>query len=365
MIQRRRGLDGAAATVLAACLGAACGHSGHQTIEVKGAGHRHAGAESFEFLSETYTVDKLYRSMMGPSSKKLVTLLPKEEPRELLWVTGFDAVMVGADGETPMPQEFMCHSNFSVQRTGPQKAYVRLFTLSQGQLSVRFPAGFGIPVMSDEVYSVETQVLNLNYPEGTREVRHSVEVDYVRDRNVERPYKPLFVTHGYVLVTLEEEPVTFGVENPDALLAEACCLPGDAASTDSLKRDEAGNRFSGHFVVPVGRHEYRTLVTEQMGLKYDTAMHQAAIHLHPFAESLELYDMTADRSVYKSQARGFDDKIGLEHVDEYSSEEGLPLFRDHQYQLIAVYDNTSGEPQDSMAVMLMYLHYRDWRPPTE
>lgn len=345
---------GAAGAALALVTG--CGQAGSASV---------AGGESYEFLSETYTVDKIHRSMMGPSSKKLVTLVPKEEPPELLWVTGFDAVMVGPDGATPMPQEFMCHSNFSVQRTGPQKAYVRLFTLSQGQLSIRFPPGFGLPLMSDEVFSIETQVLNLNYPEGTRQVRHSIDIEFVRDRSLERPFKPLFVTHGYLMVTLEDQPVAYGVEQPDPLQAQACCLPGQPATTDGMRRDDAGNRFSGHFIVPEGRHEYRTLVTEQMKLEYDTTMHQVAIHLHPFAESLELYDLTAQRSVYKSRARGFDNKIGLEHVDDFSSEEGLPLYRDHEYQLIAVYDNTSGELQDAMGLMLMYLHYRDWRPPTE
>ena len=349
----RPALAAGAALLLAASLGCS-----------RAEGRGHANEESFEFTSEVYTVDRIYRSMMGPSSKALVTLVPEEEPRQLLWITGFDAVMVGADGETPMPQEFMCHSNFSVQRTGPQRAYVRLFTLSQGQLSVKFPPGFGIPVMSDEIYSLETQVLNLNHPEGTRQVRHSIDVDFVRDAKRDRPYKPLYVTHGYVMVTLEDQPVLFGAAE-DEELAHASCLPGAPASKDSLKKDAAGNRFSGHFVVPVGRHEYRTLVTEQMGLEYDTTLHHVAVHLHPFAQSLELRDITADRTVYKSTARGFDDVIGLEHVDEFSSEEGLPLFRDHEYEMIAIYDNTSGEPQDSMAVMLMYLHYRDWKPPVQ
>ena len=46
--------------------------------------------------------------------------------------------------------------------------------------------------------------------------------------------------------------------------------------------------FSGHWVVPPGRQENRTLVTEWLNLRFDTTVHYIAVHLHPFAESLEL-----------------------------------------------------------------------------
>ncbi len=31
------------------------------------------------------------------------------------------------------------------------------------------------------------------------------------------------------------------------------------------------------------------------------------------------------------------------------------MFKDHQYELVSIYDNTSSEDQTSMAVMLLYL----------
>ncbi len=42
-------------------------------------------------------------------------------------------------------------------------------------------------------------------------------------------------------------------------------------------------------------------------------------------------------------------------MDYYSSEEGIPVFADHEYELVSVYDNSSGKPQDSMAVMYIYM----------
>ena len=42
-------------------------------------------------------------------------------------------------------------------------------------------------------------------------------------------------------------------------------------------------------------------------------------------------------------------------VEYFSSAEGVPLHKDHEYEMVSIYENTSGEEQDSMAVMYMYL----------
>src|SRR5665213_1268508 len=62
------------------------------------------------FLSPVYSIDKIYRSMEGPTSTQQVYLLDAPQP-ELLWITGFRTEMMGEDGETPSKPEFMCHVN--------------------------------------------------------------------------------------------------------------------------------------------------------------------------------------------------------------------------------------------------------------
>ena len=124
--------------------------------------------------------------------------------------------------------------------------------------------------------------------------------------------------------------------------------------------DPFGKKFSGHWEVPPGKQINHTNVTAYLNIPFDTRVHYIAVHLHPFAESLELRDITANKSVYTSYARNRNDKIGLEHVDYYSSVEGMPVYRDHQYELVTVYNNTSGEMQDSMAVMFLYLYDREY-----
>ena len=42
-------------------------------------------------------------------------------------------------------------------------------------------------------------------------------------------------------------------------------------------------------------------------------------------------------------------------MQSLASIDGIPVYADHQYEQVSVYDNTSGEPQDAMAVMYLYL----------
>lgn len=328
-----------------------------------------------EILSPVYEVDRIYKSMQGPQSSEQFHLgaaktAPPKTP-ELKWITGFKAVMVGADGETAMPQEFMCHSNLDFDPTahnetfGHQKQISgRLFTLSQGQLEVKLPEGFGIPIMSSEALSLTTQVLNLNHEVADFDVRHKVDVDYVRDRDAKVAMKPLFMTGVYGLQLLEGDAPYFGVERPDEAQHGTGCMMGEQASEDEFQ-DEQGRRFTGHWVVKPGREVNKTLVTKIMALPWDTTIHYIAVHLHPFAESLELVDLTAKKTVYRATTRQFPDKIGLAHVDSYSSAEGIPVYKDHEYELISVYNNTSGKDQDSMAVMLLYMFDKEFQRPSE
>ncbi|MEM8934019.1 MAG: hypothetical protein AAGE94_22700, partial [Acidobacteriota bacterium] len=71
-------------------------------------------------LSEVYTVDRKYRSMMGPWSGQEIRL-GDPAADELVWIIGYAATMVGADGVTPMPQEFMCHSNLDLDAAEHQR----------------------------------------------------------------------------------------------------------------------------------------------------------------------------------------------------------------------------------------------------
>ena len=96
-------------------------------------------------------------------------------------------------------------------------------------------------------------------------------------------------------------------------------------------------------------------MTELLALEFDTTIHFAAVHVHPFAEFVELNDLTEGKTILRANVKDAEDRIGLAHIDYISSPEGIPVYKDHDYELVAGYDNTSGEVQDSMAVMFLYL----------
>src|ERR1043166_3674052 len=98
-----------------------------------------------EFLSQPYTIDRIYKSMAGPESTQLVRLW-EADPPELLWITGYHVKVVGADGKAPVSQEFMCHNTLDFTPLdharifgAPPPFTTRLFTLSQGQFAVDLP----------------------------------------------------------------------------------------------------------------------------------------------------------------------------------------------------------------------------------
>ncbi|MEM7676333.1 MAG: hypothetical protein AAF449_10060 [Myxococcota bacterium] len=311
-----------------------------------------------EVLSPVYRVDKKYRSMMGPQSSTEVRLGDAQQ-KELLWITGYEATMVGADGRSPQAQEFMCHSNLDLDPMAHRRAITaesgisgRLFTLSQGQFRIRFPEGFGIPVLSSEPLTLTTQVLNLNHEPADFDVRHRVQIRYRKQTELKRPMVPLFQKSVYGLALLEGKDGHFG-HDPHSTKGQGC-LEKDNASSHEYK-DTYGRRFTGHWVVQPGREVNRTPVSKLLSLPYDARVHYIAVHLHPFAQSLTLIDKTAKKTLFTSRAENFDGKIGLKHVDYFSSQEGIIMPRDHEYELVSVYENTTDEPQDSMAVMYMYF----------
>ena len=339
-----------------------------------------------EVLSQVYQVTDIYPSMHGPQSTEHVALRP-DAAAELLWIVGFEAVIVEPSSKKQLSQEFMCHTNLDIDPIkhgevfpGKKRTSGRLFTLSQGQYRIDLPAGFGLPILSSEMMSLNTQVLNLNVKDIKREVRHRIVMRYVRDSEVTTPMKALYSAGAYGLKLLTGEDGHYGRESTaakkasgadavhqgaDAVSEEAHgqgCLPGENASTNEFD-DNKGRTFTGHWVVKPGREVNHTRVTQLMDLPFDSTLHYVAVHLHPFAESLELRDLTTGKSVYKAYTRQAKQGIGLAHVDFLSSEAGIALFKDHEYEMISVYNNTSGADQDSMAVMNMYLLDKEFRKP--
>lgn len=315
-----------------------------------------------DIISKVHHIDKIYPSMTGPWSATKVKLLEQAKP-ELVWITGAEVKMLDAEGKNRMPDEFMCHANLDLngekhcEQLGLSKVLDgRLFTLSQGQLSVKFPKGTGIPVRSDLPIDLITQALNLNIKNANFDVRHHVTIDFIRDRDVEGTMIPLYESGASSQVTLEEHPLAYDImDHGTGTQLTGMCIPGQKATDWDEQEDRYGRRFTGHWVVPPGRQENRTRCTSIMNVPHDTKLYAIAVHLHPYAESLELRDVTENKSIFKSRAVNFEDKVGLVSIDSFTSAAGVPVYNNHEYELVCVYNNTTTKPVDSMAVMYLYL----------
>jgi hypothetical protein len=326
------------------------------------------------FLSRVFEIDRLYKSMEGPSQRRQIFLSqagsPARKQGELLWLTGYRTEIVDESG-TALPPDFMCHANLDIGNLAShRKAFgwgrvgqPRLFSLSQGQMEVKFPDGFGIPVLSNEPLHLGSQVLNHNVKEGRFRVRHKATLDFVRDRDLDRPMKSLYQQGVQAMVLLDGPDGYFNLRSgkPEEH-GEACGVGTDAGLANKV-HDRFGRKFSGHWVVKPGREVRHTPVSGFMRVPEDSTVHYIAIHLHPFAASLELRDVTTGQTVFRSEAEPPADKIGLARVQHYSSPQGLKIYADHAYELISVYENTSDVDQDSMAVMFLYHHDKRFRKP--
>ncbi|HEX9459798.1 MAG TPA: hypothetical protein VGA84_11665 [Thermoanaerobaculia bacterium] len=345
--------------------------------------------QSKQFLSPVYDIDKIYHSMEGPSSMERIFLGDPSAPAELLWVTGIRTEMVDADGKTPQLPELMCHVNVDLDPARHQAIFgfrrataSRLMTLSQGMLTAKLPAGFGFPMASNEPLLLFTQVLNLNieHPQNLK-VRHRVTIDYVRDSDAKTPIRPLFNVGASGMVQLDDNPLALqhsmmSMPSTSNIATEAghdgaatmSCLVGarapQASSGSADYVDPQGRKMTGHWIVPPGKQVNHSDITWFMNLPFDTRLRYAAVHLHPFAKSLEIRDMTTGKTVFLANAENPPAGIGLTHVDAFSSASGVPLDHKHKYSLISTYDNPTKENADSMASVFLGLDDPEIEVPT-
>jgi hypothetical protein len=340
-------------------------------------------AEQKQVLSDVYPIVKKYKSMEGPAGVQTVYLGDRTKP-ELLWLYAIKTEVVGADGKTLKSPELMCHMNVDLDSERHKALFnlvrfpaSRLITISQGMrvpgggFEARLPEGFAFPIASNEPLLVMTQVLNHNieHPKNLN-VRHRVTFEYVRDADVKKRPIALFNLPVSGMVQMADNPLAL-TSMPGMDSGEhhgASCLVGqrapNAAGMASDYTDPQGRHMTGHWVVPPGKQVNTSDVTWFMSLPYDSKLHYAAVHVHPFAQSLTLRDTTTNTDVFKATMKNPKGRVGLDRVDNFVSLAGVPMYRDHKYELTSVYENPTKENADSMASMFLALDDPEFVAPT-
>jgi hypothetical protein len=311
-------------------------------------------------VSDTLRIDTTYHSMEGPYHQTRFTIGP-DAGSDIVWVTAMSADVVTPD-LTPLPVEFFCHANLDYDADAHRRLFntkrittPRLFTLSQGNEVMRFPEGFGIPVRTDEPLFLTTQVLSNNGVDAPKDVRVRIRLSYVRSG--ERPMKPLFLTAAMGAVSTDGHKGHYGMHDDHEMGAST----SGVSKTTNEFQDALGQKFSGHWVVPPGKHRVKSVVTKLMNLDSDAQVHYIGVHVHPFAKQITLRDMTTGKDVFSSEVTPLEGRIGISKVTDFSSPDGLRLYDDHHYELIADYENTTSKDVDAMAVLFLYVRDQQLR----
>lgn len=312
--------------------------------------------ETYKMISPEFYIDGIYKSMEGPKSSNYVQL---SQDSTLLWLTGFHVKALDSKTLKTISKDFICHTNVDFndvnyftsfhleKRIGSQ--YPRMTSLSHGMENFNFPPGYGVPMKGNEFLYVTTESLNHNLPDANFWIRHEVDINYSRAKNM----KPLMSRTAFIMLPFNQSDPYKSPLDPGTNQ----CIPVE--TKNHTYDDGHGNKLSGHWVVPVGKNTYRSSVNNQLQIQDSLRLHAAAIHVHPFATQISLYDKTAHKAIFTSKIVNHIEKIGLTSIDPFSSVEGIWLYKNHDYEIVLEVNNTTQVSQDMMGSMFLFFYDKE------
>ena len=313
-------------------------------------------SETYKMFSPEFYIDGIYKSMEGPKSSNYVQL---SKDSTLLWLTGFHVKALDSKSLKYISNDFICHTNvdfndvnyyssFHLQkRIGSQ--YPRLTSLSHGMENFSFPEGYGVPMKGNEYLYVTTQALNHNLVDASYWIRHEVDINYSKAKKL----KPLMSRTAFIMLPFDQSDPYKSPLDPGTNQ----CIPVE--TKNHTYDDGKGNKLSGHWVIPIGKNTYRSLVNQQLQLVDSLRLHAAAIHVHPFATRISLFDKTENKAIFSSKIVNHTGKIGLTSIEPFSSVEGIWLYATHDYEIVLDVDNTTKTNQDMMGSMFLFFYDRE------
>ena len=311
--------------------------------------------QHYKMISPDFYIDGIYKSMEGPKSSNYIQL---SQDSTLLWITGFHVKALNSKNKKQISNDFICHtnidfndikyfSNFHLEkRIGKQ--YPRMTSLSHGLENFEFPKGYGVPMLGNDLLYVTTESLNHNIPNADYLIKHEVQIDYTAKTAA---YKPLMSRTVYIMLPYDKSDPFKSPVDP----GKDYCIPVE--TKNHSYDDGKGNKMSGHWVIPTGKHRYHSAINSQLQIETDSIrLHAAAVHVHPFATALTLWDKTDNKAIFKSNVINHQGKIGLSKIDAFSSESGVWMYQNHEYELVLDVNNTTTTNQDMMGSMFLFFY---------
>jgi len=296
-------------------------------------------------IAETGTlpIDRIYHSMQGPFDRVGV------DASKLDWVTAVRTDVIEQAGQKPMGDEFFCHSQLQLLNG------TRILTMATGADELRFPKGFAMPVsaiVKDEPKGQRQltflgMVLN-NYETGIhKQTKVRTTLEYFKDSDFgtrPRP-KKLYMT-SLLMEVKDLDEYKPGKDEPP--------ISDDVTTHCALVEQPLGGKLALHWMVPPGLQKTRKL--DQNIVPIDGTVHFAWAHLHNYGVYMRLTDVTEGKVLFQADVQNEPDRDQIAHITNYSSTEGFPIYKDHVYQIEALYNNTTDHDVDAMAMMALYYN---------
>lgn len=318
--------------------------------------------------SKTFHIDRQYTSMDGPALEDKADF-NQDNKHELLWITGFKAEVIDPITKASLPLKYFCHTNLQFDLNAAdistrKKAFgqwtendFKLVSLVQGNMDVKLPEGFGIPIFSDEPLSSYSMVINPDHHVKPFDAQVKATYTYVKDSELTKPMKSLVrrVVSLRVPLTLAEQKAGKKIKCGCDKEMETELARPVLTTPMNVYQPPQGQASSYHWFVPPGKHRYSYKWGKGLKIPYDTTVHYIGLHLHPYGTYIELWDNTAKKTIFRAKAKNFKDGMGVESIEHVESIKGIPFYSTHEYEIICEYNNTSKEDVNAMA--MIYLYY--------
>lgn len=296
------------------------------------------------FETQTLPIDRIYHSMQGPFDRVYL------DSSALDWVTAVRTDVIEQASQKPMGDEFFCHSQLQLANG------TRLLTMATGADELRFPEGFAMPVSAivsgqpedKRVLTFLGMVLNNHETEINKQTKVRTTLEYFDDGDFGTGPRPKKLYMTSLLMEVQDlEKYKPGKDEPP--------ISDDVTTHCALvEQPIGGKKLALHWMVPPGLQKTRKLDRDFVPI--DGTVHFAWAHLHNHGVYMRLTDVTDGKVVFQADVENEADRDQIANITYYSSDEGFPLYKDHVYEIEALYNNTTDHDVDAMAMMVLYYN---------
>jgi cyclophilin family peptidyl-prolyl cis-trans isomerase len=330
--------------------------------ELVSSGHQVVGEEMVRFVENG---GQASMSAQPSTFSTSVSNATANEPRQMYWLKGV-RIDLFDENDQPLPTaEFFCHLNIDADPGFRNQAFpegercvsARLFTLTQGQTEMMFPKGYGVPVASDEKLRCIFQAANRTTSDHRR-IKQQLTFYLIPDKQLLQPLTALNWFTPFMAVVVDKN-------TQDAITKEemdcSICAPTSRGVTapnavnNAVENDAFGRKVSGHWVIPPGKSVWTEKIRDYNFQDKPRVAHLIWSHVHPLCTDFSLLKVDGTNqveNVFTATCRSKTSPgVQIEHIDLFSSSEGIRLEANKPYELEIKYNNPTGQGLDSMATM--------------